>query len=438
MANVGSYSINREQRTENREQRTENREQRTENREQRTENREQRTENRKGARLKYLTLFLLSLTFFAGECAAPEPTKYTITFNSNGGSNVENITVTSGNKAMKPTDPTRANYSFAGLEEGSTHSYTLKACNEAGCSEASNAVLAKTNEATVTATELRSEGNVRPYYAFFSVSSDAPLNDYYLVLKLKSQEKPTAVQIKNGFHYRRNLSATPINIFAFGAIDLDKIVVDGLTALGGTYPTGNTPLTDAAKIRGMMLKPNNTYVLYGMKNNGTDADVKQLIELRTQILKTTQTSASDVKNVLLDTTILSVSRSNKPALKITLREGELFIFQTLANKSINDLLSISLFFGISETIWYSDLSTGLAYNLIPEFDVTNPKFVAVSEPLNDVQHCYFLTTPTKSVFTDGKLKENFSFQQKSKPGGTGQCVGTNNPCTFDLIQFVVE
>ncbi|KAK3604764.1 hypothetical protein CHS0354_000422 [Potamilus streckersoni] len=49
---------------------------------------------------------------FLGECASPEPTKYTITFNSNGGSNIANIIVISGNKASKPTNPTRTGYTF--------------------------------------------------------------------------------------------------------------------------------------------------------------------------------------------------------------------------------------------------------------------------------------------------------------------------------------
>ncbi|KAK3582612.1 hypothetical protein CHS0354_024166 [Potamilus streckersoni] len=69
-------------------------------------------QHRKG--LKLLTFILLSLSFFAGECLSPAPTKFTITFNSNEGSAVASITVTSGNKATKPTDPTRANYVFVG------------------------------------------------------------------------------------------------------------------------------------------------------------------------------------------------------------------------------------------------------------------------------------------------------------------------------------
>ena len=41
-------------------------------------------------------------------------TKYTVTFNSNGGSSVAKQTVTSGNKATKPANPTKTGYTFAG------------------------------------------------------------------------------------------------------------------------------------------------------------------------------------------------------------------------------------------------------------------------------------------------------------------------------------
>ncbi|KAK3582392.1 hypothetical protein CHS0354_023936 [Potamilus streckersoni] len=47
-----------------------------------------------------------------GECASPEPTKYTITFNSDNGTAVSTITVTSGNKATKPTNPSKTGYTF--------------------------------------------------------------------------------------------------------------------------------------------------------------------------------------------------------------------------------------------------------------------------------------------------------------------------------------
>lgn len=40
--------------------------------------------------------------------------KYTVTFNSNGGSSVASKTVISGNKVAKPTDPTKSGYTFIG------------------------------------------------------------------------------------------------------------------------------------------------------------------------------------------------------------------------------------------------------------------------------------------------------------------------------------
>ena len=52
--------------------------------------------------------------------AGATPTTYTVTFNSNGGSAVANQSVTSGDKASKPTDPTRSGYTFAGWYSNST------------------------------------------------------------------------------------------------------------------------------------------------------------------------------------------------------------------------------------------------------------------------------------------------------------------------------
>lgn len=44
----------------------------------------------------------------------PTVKKYTVTFNSNGGSTVKSQTVTEGDKASKPSNPTRSGYTFAG------------------------------------------------------------------------------------------------------------------------------------------------------------------------------------------------------------------------------------------------------------------------------------------------------------------------------------
>ncbi|KAK3605151.1 hypothetical protein CHS0354_000820 [Potamilus streckersoni] len=66
------------------------------------------TGNRIGIRILKKTMITES------ECITPEPTKYTITFESNGGSKVENITVRSGSTATEPEKPTYANHKFLG------------------------------------------------------------------------------------------------------------------------------------------------------------------------------------------------------------------------------------------------------------------------------------------------------------------------------------
>ena len=53
-----------------------------------------------------------------------EPSKYTVSFNSNGGSRVDSQTVVEGNKASRPSDPTRSGYTFGGWQlNGSTYNF---------------------------------------------------------------------------------------------------------------------------------------------------------------------------------------------------------------------------------------------------------------------------------------------------------------------------
>ena len=58
----------------------------------------------------------------------PEPTLYTVTFDSNGGSAVPDQGVYEGEKVTKPGDPTRGGYSFVAWykEEGLTRSATAR------------------------------------------------------------------------------------------------------------------------------------------------------------------------------------------------------------------------------------------------------------------------------------------------------------------------
>lgn len=58
------------------------------------------------------------------EPTTPTVKKYTVTFNSNGGSAVNSQTITEGSKATKPSNPTKSGYNFAGWElNGSTYDF---------------------------------------------------------------------------------------------------------------------------------------------------------------------------------------------------------------------------------------------------------------------------------------------------------------------------
>jgi uncharacterized repeat protein (TIGR02543 family) len=72
-------------------------------------------------------MLVASLLVFAG-CS--NKVEYTVTFDSNGGSNVESVTVSDGETVTKPKDPTREGYTFAGwyvdLNDASSFDFSTK------------------------------------------------------------------------------------------------------------------------------------------------------------------------------------------------------------------------------------------------------------------------------------------------------------------------
>lgn len=68
-------------------------------------------------------LILAAFTFSLASCKSDDdddPTYYTVTFNTDGGSTVSSQTVESGKTATKPADPTKEGYTFAGWYNGDT------------------------------------------------------------------------------------------------------------------------------------------------------------------------------------------------------------------------------------------------------------------------------------------------------------------------------
>ncbi|KAK3607330.1 hypothetical protein CHS0354_026223 [Potamilus streckersoni] len=92
-----------------------------------------------------------------------------------------------------------------------------------------------------------------------------------------------------------------------------------------------------------------------------------------------------------------------------------------------DLLSVSFFKGITETIWISNPTSCTFFKLVPEDTST------------------YSTTCNSKIFTMTKNNLNasddntvWSCQMKSRPGGNGSCVGISNPCTSRSITLLKQ
>ena len=72
----------------------------------------------------FSTTITKDITLVASWTKATAVSKYTVTFDSNGGSSVANQNITNGQKATQPTSPTRSGYTFNGWKlNGSTFSF---------------------------------------------------------------------------------------------------------------------------------------------------------------------------------------------------------------------------------------------------------------------------------------------------------------------------
>lgn len=76
-------------------------------------------------KLKTIALVIVSCLVLTGCGCQKEAEKYTVSFNSNGGSAVVNQVVEDGKTVSKPADPTREGYTFAGwyTSEDATQAY---------------------------------------------------------------------------------------------------------------------------------------------------------------------------------------------------------------------------------------------------------------------------------------------------------------------------
>ncbi|KAK3604919.1 hypothetical protein CHS0354_000582 [Potamilus streckersoni] len=160
-------------------------------------------------------------------------------------------------------------YSHKDLVASSTHSYTVKACNTAGCSEASEAVSAKT-DVVITVTELPKGIGHRYHYIAFSVTSSEPLTNYKMALKLSSEVAPTASELKSGLHITRNLSTKAHHNILYYTLNSNLLT---------KYPNATKSVilgksTTDENADALLLSPGKSYKLYGLEEGTTT--VKEL------------------------------------------------------------------------------------------------------------------------------------------------------------------
>ncbi|KAK3605078.1 hypothetical protein CHS0354_000744 [Potamilus streckersoni] len=334
---------------------------------------------------------------FLGECPAPAPEKPTTPTNFqavaasatqinlswdpvNGATkyNLFYATMNSTGTTKIEEDIMGTSYSHTGLTSNFTYRYTLVACNDVGCSEASGEKSATTNDVTFTITELRNtKRDIRPFYALFSIRADGTVKDYHLALKEKGQTKPTADEIKNGLHYKRNVSTAPMNIMAWGAV-------------GTTFKATSV----GSEAKAMLLIPNKTYTLYGMINNGTNNDVVALKDFTTDAEPTSLASGLATDGHFYDSTAyvyppLPTLTTGFPSyLKyITVRAGENMVF------SASFTSASSVPFSVVNAITGGFLSSCIGGNACFPASLSDQKF---SQTATSILSNMFVVLPSSS------------------------------------------
>ena len=156
-----------------------------------------------GLVLLAITMVLLPLSSCKND-SVPEPTRYTVSFDANGGSEVAPQVVESGQKATKPTDPTNGDMVLAGW-------YT---------SEDDGTTLADTAYSFDTPVE----GDITLYAAWNGVGDDGNI-----VLRNKVMSKTSEVQVLSKEVYLKDLyqAASNSGIFVENRVDSIKPFVMG-------------------------------------------------------------------------------------------------------------------------------------------------------------------------------------------------------------------
>ncbi|KAK3582367.1 hypothetical protein CHS0354_023911 [Potamilus streckersoni] len=168
---------------------------------------------------------------------------------------------------------TSTNFVDRAVDEDTLYKYSIQACNSLGCVSMSATAAANitTKSLTVTVTEIARIGtDKRFHYVAFSIETNLPTPNYTFGLVLKTDAAPTAAALRSGASFVRSLNSTKKNMLIAYPITSD---------IRKNYATASQSKVKGSTADALLLKPNTTYSLYGVKNASTT--VKNIAVLST-------------------------------------------------------------------------------------------------------------------------------------------------------------
>jgi hypothetical protein len=182
--------------------------------------------------------------------------KYTVTFDSNGGSDVDAQTVTEGGKAAKPADPTKASGLTAGLWAGApgTSTYAFSVWQKDGAAYDFNAPVTANITLTAAWTETssgtpinlatRDEANIIAKSVAFINADDSGAAEYTLVLNENLTDVAEITHNKDNVTLTITSDGTTERIISKGTVNGIIFTVGGTQVGGYAQPKKATLVID--------------------------------------------------------------------------------------------------------------------------------------------------------------------------------------------------
>ncbi len=332
---------------------------------------------------------------------------YTITFESNGGSNVDPIKVKEGTSAQAPKIPTRTGYSFlAWYLDGKAYDFSTKV----------------NSDITLTAA-----WTIANYVVTFD-ADNGQTNETQIVKGFETASKPTTSPTKDGYTFIQwNYNGSPFdfNTPITSDITLTAEWIDNATIIGMTIDVTsenivNTILTLTAS---RTLKATGNFDSTTISN--INAALKTLYQSSPSIL---------IRLDLSDTTgLYSVSNSNYYFCPTAYEDDKKELF--VECKNLETIILPETITDIGSYAFYN--CTNLAKIVIPNSvtsignsafrDCTGLTSITIPDSVTSIGSCAFSgCTELKTVYYSGTLEQWFAINMSSNPCENGADLYLNN------------